>query len=673
MNVFKRGTSVKLFMKNLALLTVFILLISNSVKAQNNYMGFLKHEKQSFTYDTQIGKIQYPGDQNIDVTYYKLNLTLTYSPDYLTGIVTVNAKSLSSKMASFFLDLKDNLTVDSVLSGFQKLKFLHSNSKLFITLNQTLVFGQSFSVVIYYQGIPEANGFGSFVFGSHNHIPAIWSLSEPYGASDWWPCKDTPADKADSSDVWITCDTSLTGVSNGILISTINNGNGTHTFKWKNTYPIAQYLISIAVSNYLEYTTYYKYAENDSLPVENYIYPEDFKSNKFNLDKTVEMIKIFTEKYGTYPFIKEKYGQVQFGWSGGMEHQTITSLGSFGESIQSHELSHQWFGDKVTCADWNDIWLNEGFAKYSEAVYFETMYGEQSYKNYVASIMKDAKSAKGSVYVKDISSVNNIFDYDRTYAKGAMVLYMLRGIVGDSTFFRILRTYLNNPKLEYNVATTSDFESVAEEVYGKSLKYFFDEWIYGENFPQYNFKWEFKKNSGNSSTIFAHISQKTNSNPAYFTMPIKLKIINSVKDTSITIFNNSPDQEFQISINGIPRYILFDPDNQIMKEISVIDSVDLTKPERFSLQQNFPNPFNPVTKIDYSIPVQTKGYIPVKLEVYDILGRKVATLVDEKQSAGNYEIEFPQLSQKLNLSSGVYIYTLSAGNFTSSKKMLMLK
>ncbi len=659
--------------KNIISISVCILYFSGAVSAQNNYSQLLKKEKQRFISNDGINKINYPGDQSINVTYYKLDLRITYSPNYLSGIVTVKAKSLKENLSTFFLDLSNNLTVDSVLSENQKLIFNHTASKLFITLSKAVNSGQLISVTVYYRGVPEANGFGSFVFGSHAKKPAIWSLSEPYGASDWWPCKDTPADKADSSDVWVTCDTSLTAVSNGILISETNNGNGTRTFKWKNSYPIAQYLISIAVSNYTEYTLYYKYSANDSLPIPNYIYPEDFEKNKFNLDKTPEMIKIFSGKYGTYPFIKEKYGQAEFGWSGGMEHQTITSLGSFGESIQSHELAHQWFGDKITCADWNDIWLNEGFAKYSEAVYFEAMYGESSYKNYISTTMSDAKSAKGSVYVNDISSVNNIFDYDRTYAKGAIVLYMLRGIVGDSTFFRILRTYLSDPKLAYNVATTADFEADAEKVYGSSLKYFFDEWIYGENFPHYNFKWSFKKNSGNVSTIFAHLSQQTNFDPVFFTMPVKLKIITSGRDTSITVFNNSQYQDFQIKINGTPRYILFDPDNQILKETSIIDSIDLTKPENFSLEQNFPNPFNPSTKIDYSIPVQTSGYIPVKLEVYDIIGRKVATLVDEKQSAGNYEIDFPSPDMRLNLASGIYIYKLTAGNYTSSKKMLLLK
>ena len=659
--------------KYIGVLTLLILIISAPAYAQNGLKELVSREKKEFIKSDGINKIAYPGDTKINVTYYKLNLTISYKPNSLTGIVTVAAKSMTSDFNSFFLDLNNNMIVDSVISENQKLVFNQSADKLNITLNKTLQNGEGFSVLICYSGVPEENGFGSFVFGSHNNEPSIWSLSEPYGASEWWPCKDTPADKADSSDVWITCDTSLTGVSNGLLTSVVNNGNGTHTFKWKNGYPIAQYLISVAISNYAEYTTYYKYAVNDSLPIQNYIYPEDLDTNKSDLDKTAEMLRIFSERYGEYPFIKEKYGQVQFGWSGGMEHQTITSLGKFGQSVQAHELAHQWFGDKVTCADWNDIWLNEGFATYSEAVYFEALYGENYYKNYIDPIMNASKLAEGSVYVKDISSVNRIFNYYSTYAKGAAVLFMLRGVVGDSTFFKILRTYLNDPKLAYNVATTSDFEADAEKVYGKSLQYFFNEWIYGEGFPQYNFKWSFVKNSANTSTIFMNISQKPNGNPAFFTMPIKLKIVAAGYDTVITVFNNLPDQDFQFSIKDTPRYILFDPDNQILKSVSITDSIELTKPETFSLEQNYPNPFNPVTKIEYSIPVISKGYIPVKLEVFDVTGKKVTTLVDEEQDAGNYEVEFPPKGKNLNLASGVYIYIFKAGSFTASRKMLLLK
>ncbi len=425
--------------------------------AQSSTKKISEIEKKAFEKSASVNRVMYPGDQSIDITYYKLDLDITYTPHYLKGAVTVNAKSISPSLSNFFLDLQNTLTVDSVVLGSKRLTFSQSNAHLNITLDKNYSTGEAFSIIVYYEGVPGSSGFGSFEFGQHSGQPAIWSLSEPYGASDWWPCKDTPADKADSSDVWITCDAGLTAVSNGSLVSHTTNGDGTETFKWKNHYPIAQYLISVAIADYLEYDLYFHYNSTDSMLVPNYVYPESFQNAQKDLDKTVDMLEIFSERYGLYPFIKEKYAQVQFGWSGGMEHQTATSLGGFGESLQSHELAHQWFGDKVTCKDWQDIWLNEGFATYSEAVYFEAKNGEHSYRSYMNSILEGAKKAKGSIYVQDIQSINEIFNYNRTYLKGASVLYMLRGIVGDSTFFKILRTYNSDPRFAYGVATTVRF------------------------------------------------------------------------------------------------------------------------------------------------------------------------------------------------------------------------
>jgi aminopeptidase N len=655
------------------LLIGIITLFSQIVSGQSNINALINSEKKQFLNDKRISKIEYPGDSSIDVAYYKLDLKITYEPNYLKGAVTVVAESKIPSLKTFFLDLQNVLNVDSVVSKGKHLRYSHSNAKLNITLDTAYNTNKTFSVKIYYEGVPGSSGFGSFEFGSHNGEPAIWSLSEPYGASDWWPCKDTPADKADSSDVWITCSSNLSAASNGILTDVTNNGDGTTTYKWKNQYPIAQYLISVAISNYYIYTTYFNFAVSDSMPIVNYIYPEDFSSVKSDLDKTANMIKIFSERYGSYPFIKEKYGQAQFGWGGGMEHQTMTSLGAFGEDIQAHELAHQWFGDMITCKDWQDIWLNEGFATYSEAVYFDATQGEDYYNSMIQQDMQAAKKAVGSVYVQDISSVNNIFNYNRTYAKGAIVLYMLRGIVGDSTFFKILRTYASDPKLKYGVAATGDFEADAEKVYGSSLKYFFDEWIYGENYPHYNVSWNFKNTMDNLYRITLNVDQTLNTNPAFFTMPIKIEVSTTLSDTTITIFNNSPSQQFILDVNGRPNYLTFDPKQQILMDVSILDSIDITKPKSFQLEQNYPNPFNPTTKITYMIPVQTEGYIPVKLIVYDALGKEIAVLVDSKQAAGIHQVEFPYGTLLNRLSSGVYFYTLKAGSFFDTKKMVLLK
>ncbi len=662
-------------MKN-SLIKIFIicLVINQFNFSQVKVSDFFESEREHFIRGMHLAEINYPGDFHIDITYYKLNLNITYSPQYLIGETTVKAVSKSDGLNSFFLDLNDNLTVDSVLSEGKWLLYNHSNSKLNISLNKNYNSGEEISLVVYYQGVPKSGGFGSFEFGEHNGKPSIWSLSEPYGASDWWPCKDTPADKADSSDVWITCDTSLTAVSNGSLVSTINNDNGTHTFKWKNHYPIAQYLISVAISDYYKYNEYFHYSPDDSLLVANYVYPEHFQDSKAAIDLSPDMLKIFSEKYGLYPFIKEKYAQVEFGWSGGMEHQTATSVvGPFGEEILVHEMAHQWFGDKVTCADWNDVWLNEGFATYSEAVYHEAKYGEKSYRDFIYMAMKNAKFAKGSIYLSDISSASTIFYSPLVYYKGAVVLHMLRGITGDSTFFKILRSYLTDPKLAYGTATTEDFEAAAEKVYGSSLEYFFNEWIYNSGYPTYNIYWKSTHSAGNKNKVSINISQQNASSSLFFTMPLKFKLYTSLGDTILTVFNNRNIQSFDFIIKGYADSLTFDPDNNVFKEFSIVDSTDRSILFSFALEQNFPNPFNSGTDIQYILPFNQEGAFHVKLEVYDILGRKITTLVDMTQSPGIYDVIFPDNKLRGKLASGIYIYSFSAGDFKEMRKMILLK
>ncbi len=256
-------------------------------------------------------------DNNIDVTYYKLNLGLTYTPKNIKGEVTIIAKSKTSNLSQIIIDLQNTLTTDSIKIDNRRLSFFHQDNQIKIQLDKKYAENQTISFIIYYHGTPTDAGLGSFVFGTHNNNKdlAIWSLSEPFGASDWFPCKNAVDDKADSSDVWITADKYYVSVSNGILEKTLDNQDGTRTYQWKNRYPIAQYLISIACSNYELYKGLFKYDGINEMPITHYIYPESLTNTaKTALDKTAFMLDLFSKKYGLYPFIKEKYGHAQFGW-----------------------------------------------------------------------------------------------------------------------------------------------------------------------------------------------------------------------------------------------------------------------------------------------------------------------------------------------------------------------
>lgn len=615
----------------------------------------------------KFADFDYPGDQKYDVKYYKLDIAVNHAAQTISGNVTCKSQIVEAGVTEIYYDLTNPLVVDSVLLNGTITTFTRSTNKLNIALNGTFNQGDEITTVVYYHGTPGSSGFGSFAFSSQGGNPAIWTLSEPYGAKDWWPAKDTPADKADSADFWITVSTSLVPVSNGKLIDIVTNSNGTHTYKWKSSYPIAQYLLSMAITNYAEYTNYYHYSPTDSMPINHFLYPSSLNSNIAQLNKTPGMIEIYSQQFGQYPFINEKYGHAQFGWGGGMEHQTVSSMGGFGDGLIAHELAHMWYGDNITCKDWHHIWLNEGFATYGEGVIYESWYGKSGYDNYMTGEMNAAKNAVGSIWVQDISSVNQIFNGNRSYAKGCVVLHMLRGVVGDSTFFNILRTYTNDPSVRYGVATTEDFLAIAESVSGIDLDYFFQQWIYGESYPKYSVVWGKQNISGNLYNLSLNIIQNVNSNPSFFTMPIQIKVNFAVGDTLITVFNNAQNQDFNLTVNGNPISISFDPGNWILKNInSIITGVETEiNPYSYSLEQNYPNPFNPSTTIKFNL--ATAGF--TSLKIYNVLGKEVANILNGELKAGLHQVSF----DASNLPSGVYMYTVSSGSFTESRKMMFLK
>jgi len=616
----------------------------------------------------------YKSDTNINVIYYKLHLNITYKPNFLIGDVNIKCKSLVNSLQVIFYDLSNNLIVDSVLSEKNNLPFSHSQNKIFIILINSVNQGQEISVNIFYHGTPVPTGYGSFVFGSHNGSePAIWTLSEPFGSIDWFPCKNVPADKCDSSDVWLRCDDKLTAVSNGVLKELENHEDGTVTFKWHNSYPIVHYVISLAISNYAQYNSYFKYSANDSMPVYNYIYPENLNNLKTQLDKTNQMLELFSQKFGLYPFIKEKYGHVEFGRIAGMEHQTISSMGVFNDNIMAHELTHQWFGDKITCKNWENIWLNEGFATFGEAIYNESVHGRTGYNEFIKFRMSDARNAVGSIYVQDVNSINEIFNGNRSYAKGCVVLHMLRGVVGDSPFFRILRTYSSDTSIAYKTAVTDDFQEIAERVHGLDLDYFFQQWIYGENYPKYNVSWVVESINSSQYRTSINIFQDINTDPSYFAMPLPIKIVTQRGDTTFIVFNNLQNQTFDFILNSKPVNFKIDPDNWVLKTVRGEDII----PVNFILEQNYPNPFNPSTNISYQLGKPSF----IRIKVYDVLGQEIAVLKNENQREGNYTVEFnASFSEGKSLSSGIYFYKLEAHDsddnnllFSQTKKMILIK
>ncbi len=609
-----------------------------------------------------------PVDDNFDVTYYRLNLTISSFTPVLRGSVTMTARSSIDSLTSIILDLAGIMTVDSVLMQGRSTGAAQLPGDIVeILLDRAYRLGELFTVVVYYHGTPQATGFGSYAYSSHDNTLWVWTLSEPYGASDWWPCKDHPSDKADSVDIWVTCDSSLKVGSNGRLAGIIDNGDGTRTTLWAERYPIATYLVSIALTNYADFSEWFRYSPTDSMQVLNYVIPEHLVQAQAQLPKVVDMLRIYSETYGLYPFIKEKYGHSEFNTPSAMEHQTMTSTVTFDEITIAHELAHQWFGDLITCANWSNLWLNEGFATYNEAVYLQAEYGGNAYATLMDATLTDALHAQGTLFVQDTASVGDLFASSRVYSKGASVLHMLRHVLGDSVFFQCMRNYVADPQLRYNVATTEDFKSVCEATSGRDLSWFFSEWVYGEKYPQYFYQWSAGQ-AGDGYDVTLSLSQVTNTtNPSYFTMPIDVKLSGAGWDTTVVVLNNARQQVFTIPVPRRPTQLVLDPDRWILCEIPGPFAV---LPRTFSLGQNYPNPFNPKTTIPFDVPTRSR----VSVRIYDLLGRPVATLVDGNEEPGTHSTTWSGRSDSgIPVASGVYICRMVAGTFSATSRILLVR
>jgi aminopeptidase N len=503
--------------------------------------------------------LQTQSQTDYDVSFYSLDLSIDPVSETVSGAVTIRGKVTASSLSTVDIDLDDNMAVSAVTWTGGTLAFAHPEDLLVVTLDRTYAQGEFFSFAVHYSGSPDP-AYGAFGFDSHNGDPMIWSLSEPFGARCWWPCKDVPSDKADSVDVRITVPEALVVASNGTLVSETDNGT-TKTYYWRERYPISTYLVSVAIHPYVVYSDWYRYSPADSMEIQFFVFPDHYSAVQPTYAMTKDMIDVFADLFGEYPFIDEKYGHAEFTWGGGMEHQTITSLGAWSEYLIAHELAHQWWGDMVTCNDFHHVWLNEGFATYSEALWSEAVYGIPQYQ-------EDMENAKyfgpGTIYVPDTNDWYRIFHTGLSYNKGSWVLHMLRHVVGDSDFFHILRTYYADSRYQYATATTEQFRDLCEEVSGVDLDWFFHEWIYEELYPMYSYDWTYSPNGGFYDVTLAVRQLQAN---YVYTMPIDVTVTTSEGDTTLVIWNDLASQEYTLTVEGEPISVALDKDQWILRTI----------------------------------------------------------------------------------------------------------
>jgi aminopeptidase N len=497
-----------------------------------------------------------------DLTYQQLNFTIDPAVNYISGSVFSGVKCLNEAMTQIQFDLSSSLTVDSVKFDLGNTVFQHISDKITLQLPAEIQANSFHRIEIYYQGVPQNNGFGSIVFTKHNNMPIVWTLSEPYGARDWWPCKESLKDKIDSLDVYITCPAQYKGASNGKLISDLVSGNN-RTAHWKHRFPIATYLVAIAVTNYETYSDFLDLPSGKKIEILSYIYPEYLETAKSKSAETLEIMDFYNKKFITYPFAKEKYGHAQFGWGGGMEHQTMSFMTTLDYELVAHEMAHQWFGDYITLSSWHDIWLNEGFATYLTGLVYENLQNGVWWPSWKKiQLTRITSSTDGSVYVAATTDVFRIFNGRLSYSKGAYLLHMLRWEMGDELFFQGLNNYLNDPTIANGFASQEKFVKHMETVADTSFTEFFNDWYYGEGYPIFELTY-FPDPQNPSKQILRITQSQSHPSVSFFEVTVPVRIWKDGKSTDLRLKQIKRTQEFEIADQPFDS-LEFDPDQWLI-------------------------------------------------------------------------------------------------------------
>jgi len=490
------------------------------------------------------------------IYYYKIQIELKAGENKFQGKVNIHAKILGHGNFIEF-DLTSKAVVDSVFVDGKVAAYTFANDKLRIVASDDH-FVKNINVKICYTAHYDNDGLR---IDTEYNTTRISSYGLPYTARLWWPCKDKPSDKADSADIVITAPKGLTAVSNGKLTKQITNADSTSTFYWSVRYPIYPDVISLAVGNYVSFTRYYK-----NMPMVFYVFPEDLEKAEKDFSVLPEIIKSHVKCFGEYPFIKEKYGVAEFTTESYREHQTIPSLGKkyvTGEDkyerILAHELAHQWFGNSLSVKSWTDVWLNEGFATYAFALWVENNKGKDSYFKTINSFNK--KDFPGTVHVRDTTNADSMFNTS-TFLKGALILHMLRHVMGDQLFFSTIKKYIQ--KYSGKNVSTADFVQVCENYFGHTLKWFFNEWLYTTSRPQFDLKYAY---TGMDKAYLIKVRLKQlQKDGTVFKIPVDIQV--NFKDGSSSktvVWDKYADQSFLIRVNKRPVSVIPDPDNWILK------------------------------------------------------------------------------------------------------------
>jgi len=564
------------FFKKINYKLVFVIVLSFNVAA-NNFA------------EAAVYPCQY------DIVYHRISITVDpgVSGAITNGSVTTYFKTTAASVTQVGFDLNQSMAVDSVVYHGTTLlvsSSTHTSNALIITLPASIATaGTLDSITINYHGTPI--GPGSPVPSGYNYSlanKAIYTLGESFTGSTWWPCHDSLTDKIDSVDLIVTSPSAYRAAGNGLVTETISGLNRICT--WRTNYRIATYMINFAVANYVDYQ-YNITTGGKTLPVHNYLYSADNTSTyKTAVDFIQNILPVYVSVFNSdYPFLNEKYGIADcYGGWGALEVQSMTFCASsnMSNSILAHELSHQWFADKLTTNDWHQIWLNEGFAQFCESVIYPENLLSATTANSRRSSLKGSVSGTSTTYVSNISSAQTIFASSSSlyqpYEKGAMTLSMLRSWLGDANFFTALHNYVNAPGISYNFTSVDSLKKYMQAQTPNDLTNFFTDWVYQKGRAKYVVNYQYVTNG-----VYIQLTQSpTTSGAGYFDMPVPIEIKNGTGlDTTITIIDRggtlyNSETAFTYGMNMMYYNLsatptiapVFDPKNKVLAVATSINA-----------------------------------------------------------------------------------------------------
>ncbi|TFH65302.1 MAG: hypothetical protein E4G91_02975 [Candidatus Zixiibacteriota bacterium] len=503
-----------------------------------------------------------------DVRYYGITVKLDFATGTIQGNVQYKIRSNIAALNRVDLNLVDQLGVDSVRFGSTAASFTHSADMLKITTPTPYAQNVEFDMAVYYQGTPATDGAQGMIFGSVSGYTMCYTNCEPFGSRMWWPCKDYSLDKPDSVDISIDYPSIYKVASNGVIVSDVSSGSGRKLIHYKHNYPIATYLVAFTCANFVFGQQTWTYGAIN-MPVVTYTLPNAYAAKNSFETWMLPVLTHLSDKFGTYPFATEKAGSAHFGWGGAMEHQTCTFYipSFYTDWVIAHETGHQWWGDMITCKTFNHVWLNEGFASYSEPIFFESYYNSQAaYFNYMQT---QKYLGPGTVYVEN-PQTDDIFDGNLSYDKGSWIVHMLRGVLGDTTFFRVIHDYYDSP-FKYGSLTTEDFSDFVSSRVGSDMYWFFHEWVYGDGHPDYEITWRCERDTSIAGGFnLYYVIVQTQTGGTFFRMPVKTQFVKTGGTLDTTIWSEGSAQFLTLHFADSVTNIVVDPQQWILRTVTTV-------------------------------------------------------------------------------------------------------